>query len=139
VVEHEIVHPSITVLTAEDLFTFCPLDYVEDFSEFVARATESITYARDHPTLENIPGRDDFLYMTAIPWVSFTGFMHPTHLEPADSVPRFAWGKIFDDGRSLKMPLAVQGHHALLDGVHVGRYYQEVQEYLHHPDFLLGG
>jgi len=138
VVEHDIVHPSITVLTDEDLFTFCPLHYVEDFSEFADRATESIARAREHPTLENMPGRDDFLYMTAIPWVSFTGFMHPMNLRPGDSVPRFAWGKPFDEGELLKMPLAVQGHHALMDGVHVGKHYTEVQEYLHHADFVLG-
>lgn len=138
VVEHDIVHPSITVLTDEDLFSFCPLDFVEEFSEFVAKAAEWIAYAREHPTLENQPGRDDFLYMTAIPWVSFTSFTHPMHLHPADSVPRFAWGKVSQDGDLLKMPLAVQGHHALMDGVHVGKYYAEVQEYFHHPDFVLG-
>jgi chloramphenicol O-acetyltransferase type A len=138
VVEHDVVHPSITILAEEDLFSFCPLDYVEDFTEFVTTAIEKIAYAREHPTLQNIPGRDDFLYMTAIPWVSFTSFMHPLNLQPADSVPRFAWGKIFEDGELLKMPLAVQGHHALMDGVHVGKYYAKVQEYLDHPDFVPG-
>jgi len=28
--------------------------------------------------------------------------------------------------------------HALMDGVHVGRYYALVQEYLDHPDSFLG-
>jgi chloramphenicol O-acetyltransferase type A len=138
VVEHDVVHPSITILTDDDLFSFCTLEYVEDFPEFAARTEETIARGREHPTLENEPGRDDLLYMTAIPWVSFTSFMHPTHLEPADSVPRFAWGKLFQDGDLLKMPLAVQGHHALMDGVHVGRYYAEVQDCLHHPDLVLG-
>jgi chloramphenicol O-acetyltransferase type A len=67
--------------------------------------------------------------MTAIPWVSFTGFMHPMQLHPADSIPRFAWGKFFQEGDQLKMPLSVQGHHALLDGYHVGKFYQLVQDY----------
>jgi chloramphenicol O-acetyltransferase type A len=76
--------------------------------------------------------------MTAIPWVSFTSFMHPMHLHPADSVPRFAWGKFFEDGTLLKMPLSVQGHHALMDGIHMGRFYAEVQDYLDHPSLVLG-
>jgi chloramphenicol O-acetyltransferase type A len=74
--------------------------------------------------------------MTAIPWVSFTSFTHPMHLQRADSVPRFAWGKFFEEDKCLKMPLSVQVHHALMDGVHVGRFYAEVQNYLHHPDFV---
>jgi chloramphenicol O-acetyltransferase type A len=77
------------------------------------------------------------LFMTAIPWVSFTSFMHPMHLNPADSVPRFAWGKFFKERRRLKMPLGVQVHHALMDGLHVGRYYAEVERYLDHPEIWL--
>ena len=138
VVEHEIVHPATTILTNEDLFTFCTFDYTEDFSLFAARAAEQIAYVKEHLTLEDEPGRDDLLFMTAIPWVSFTSFMHPMHLHPADSVPRFAWGKFFEDGEFLKMPLDVQAHHALMDGVHVGRYFAEVEDYLHHPGSVLG-
>ena len=138
VVEHEIVHPATTILTDDDLFTFCTFDYTEDFSLFAARAAEQIAYVKEHLTLEDEPGRDDLLFMTAIPWVSFTSFMHPLHLHPVDSVPRFAWGKFFEDGKFLKMPLSVQAHHALVDGVHVGRYFAEVEDYLHHPGSVLG-
>jgi len=138
VVEHEIVHPSGTILVDEDLFTFCTFDYVEDFSDFAARAAERIAYVQEHPTLGDEPGRDDLLFMTAIPWVSFTSVMHPMHLDPADSVPRIAWGKFFEDGELLKMPLGVQGHHALMDGIHIGRFYAEVQDYLQQPGVVLG-
>ncbi len=31
------------------------------------------------------------------------------------------------------MPLSVQVNHALMDGVHVGRYYERVQAYLDNP------
>jgi chloramphenicol O-acetyltransferase type A len=36
------------------------------------------------------------------------------------------------------MPLGVQGHHALIDGVHVGKFYAEVQDYLQQPEVMLG-
>jgi chloramphenicol O-acetyltransferase type A len=138
VVEHDVVHPSITVLTDDDLFSFCTIDYVEDFSDFAVRAAETVAYFREHPTLEDEPGRDDFLFMTAIPWVSFTSFLHPLRSHSPDSVPRFAWGKFFDEGERRKMPLGVQAHHALMDGVHAGRFYETVQDYLDQPDAVLG-
>lgn len=138
VVEHGIVHPSTTILVNEDMFSFCLVNYSEDFSIFAARAAERIDFVRKHPNLEDEPGRDDYLYMTAIPWVSFTSFMHPLDLDHVDSVPRFAWGKLFEDGDNLMMPISVQGHHALMDGFHVGKYYEKVQDYLHDPDFLPG-
>ena len=138
VVEYEVVSPSITVLHDEELFGFCRIDYTEDFAVFAARAAERMAYAQAHPTLDDGPDADDLLFMTAIPWVSFTSFMHPIHLDPPDSIPRFAWGKFFGDDRLLQMPLSVQAHHALMDGLHMGRYYAKVQDYLHHPDFLPG-
>ncbi|TEU00112.1 MAG: chloramphenicol acetyltransferase [Anaerolineales bacterium] len=138
VVEHEIVHPSTTILVDEDLFTFCTIDYIEDFSEFAIKAAEKIADVKEHPMLKDEPGQDDLLFMTALPWVSFTSFMHPMQLHPADSVPRFAWGKLFEQGDFLKMPLSVQGHHALMDGIHMARFYAEVQNYLQHPGFVLG-
>jgi chloramphenicol O-acetyltransferase type A len=138
VVEHDVVHPSTTILTDDDLFSYCTFDYVEPFSDFAARAAETIATVREHPTLEDEPGRDDLLFMTAIPWVSFTSFLHPLPSHPPDSIPRFAWGKFFGDGGRRKMPLAVQAHHALMDGIHVGKFYAEVQDTLDHPDAVLG-
>lgn len=138
VVEHEIVHPSTTILTSEDVFSFCTIEYTENFPLFAARAAEQVAYVQEHPTVENVPGQDDLLYMTAIPWVSFTSFMHPMQLHPADSVPRFAWGKFFEEGKLLKMPLGAQGHHAVMDGIHMGRFYEKVQDYLHQPVVVLG-
>ena len=138
VVEHEVVHPSVTILVDNDLFSFCTMDYIEDFPEFAISAAERISYVKEHPTLKNDPGQDNLLYMTALPWVSFTSFMHPMQLHPADSVPRFAWGKFFEEGESVKMPLSVQGHHALMDGIHMSRFYERVQEYLQQPEAIFG-
>lgn len=139
VIEHEIVHPSTTILVDDDLFTFCSIDYVEDFLLFAANAAERIADMQEHPTLKDEPGQDDLLYLTAIPWVSFTSFMHPIDMDPVDSIPRFAWGKFFEDDKVLKMPLSVQAHHALMDGIHMGRFYEKVQDFLSHPDSVLGG
>ena len=138
VVEHEIVHPSFTILVDDDVFSFCTIDYIEDFPAFAAGAAKGIAYVKEHPTVEDEPGRDDLLFLTAIPWVSFTSFGGPM-LHPGDSIPRYAWGKFFQDGESLKMPLAVEVHHALIDGVHVGKFYTRVQDYLQQPEVVLGG
>ena len=138
VVEHEIVNPGFTILIDKDLFTFCAVEYTENFSEFASRAANNVAYVKAHPDLENNAEKDDVLYMSPIPWVSFTSFSHPMQLHPADSVPRFAWGKYFQESETWKMPLSVQGHHAVMDGIHMGRFYETVQDYLHHPEAVLG-
>jgi chloramphenicol O-acetyltransferase type A len=137
VIEHEVVHPSVTVLVSEDVFSYCAVDYKEDFPVFAQGMKDRIAQVRENPTVVDKPGVDDRLFMSAMPWVSFTSVMHPLNLNPPDSVPRFAWGKFFEEGQSLKMPLSVQAHHALLDGIHLGRFYALLQDYLDHPEDVL--
>lgn len=137
VVEHEVVHPSSTILVDDELFSFCTMPYAATFAAFAPGAAAAIASVRAAPVLEDEPGQDDLLFMSGIPWVSFTSMFHPIHLNPADSVPRIAWGKYRQDDARLAMPLAVQVHHALMDGIHVGKYYQLVQELLDEPDMLL--
>lgn len=36
------------------------------------------------------------------------------------------------------MPLSVQGHHAVMDGIHMGRFYEKLQDFLLHPEAVLG-
>ena len=139
VVEHEIVNPGFTLLVNDDLFSFCSIEYTEDFPEFAVRAAKNIAYVKAHPNLDSDPKKDDMLYMSPIPWVSFTSFSHPMQLHPGDYIPRFAWGKYFKEGDTLKMPLQVQGHHAVMDGIHICRFYEKVHEYLQHPEVVLGG
>ncbi len=136
VVEHAVVHPATTILVNNDQFSFCDIEYIEEFSLFSIGAAKQIASIKENPFVKDERERDNRLYMTAIPWVSFTSFMHPMNLSPADSVPRFAWGKFFSDGTGLKMPLSVQGHHALMDGLHVGRYFAKVSDYFCNPVFL---
>ena len=137
VVEHEIVHPSSTMMGKNDVFSFCTMEYHEKFPDFIARNAKKISRVRERPRLlGEDQGRDDLLFMTAIPWISFTSFMHPLFF-PMDSVPRFAWGKLFEEGKSLKMPLSVQAHHAVMDGLHMGRYFETVQEYFRQPESVL--
>ena len=139
VVEHDMVHPASTVMTAGDLFTFCFYEYHDDFRTFVAGYRTTTTHARAHPSLDDPEGRDDLLFMTAIPWVSFTSFSHPVLSIPTDSVPRFAWGKFYERDGSVMMPFSVQGHHALMDGLHVGHFFQAIQRSMQHPDSYMAG
>ncbi len=136
-IEHEVVHPSATILTNDDLFSFCTVEYQPEFREFIQMANEEIDRVKTQPALKEKFSDDRLLYMTSIPWVSFTSFMHPLKLNPPDSVPRFAWGKYRKEGKKILMPLSVQGHHAVMDGLHAGRFYEEFQRLADHPDLLL--
>lgn len=117
VVEHEVVHPSFAVATeAADVFSFCEVKFTDDFPLFLESALEKMARMKTNPSFEDEPGRDDYLFMSSIPWISFTGVTHAMNFHPHDCVPRIAWGKYFRQGKKTWLPFSVQAHHALVDG-----------------------
>lgn len=128
VIEHETVHPSFTVPTDEaDVFSFCTVDFQRELKDFISEAERERSQMKKNPSIEDEPGKDDLLFMSAIPWVSFTSMQHAMSYHPHDSVPRISWGKFFQQEGKTMMPLSVQAHHALVDGRHMGAYFQKIE------------
>ncbi len=137
IVEHEWVCPSFTVLTeASTVFSFCTVPFHPDAARFIQEAQRMIEKMQKAPSLEDEEGKDDYLFMSSIPWVSFTGLQHAMH-HPGDSIPRIAWGKYYDSHGKTLLPLSVQAHHALIDGRHMGAYFEKVRALAGQPDKLI--
>ena len=134
VVQHRVVHPSYTVLTEENTFCFCETTYSEDINIFSDRTNRAILRAKENPSLEDEPGRDDYLFISSLPWVRFTSVSHPIHMSPADSIPRITWGRFTEVHKRVIMPLSVQVHHGLADGYHVGRFFELFQQWVESVD-----
>ena len=74
--------------------------------------------------------RLDVIHYSSIPWVKFTGLTHARSFTFPDSVPKISFGKCANvDGRMV-MPVSVNAHHGLVDGLHVGLFFQRFQELL---------
>ncbi|MDN3920581.1 CatA-like O-acetyltransferase [Roseateles violae] len=130
VLEHERIDGSTTLLRADESFAIVTLPYEPDFGRFVERALPALAAARvPAPGLGELSEQPALLHMTTIPWLDFTSFAHARDGGGRDSVPKLAFGKMVAgaDGRRT-MALAVEVHHALMDGLHVGRFYAELDK-----------
>lgn len=63
-----------------------------------------------------------------IPWFSFTAFNLQVFGDGNYLLPIFTMGKAFDAGTKKMLPLAIQVHHAVYDGYHVGRFIELLQK-----------
>lgn len=129
VIQHEKLRPSYTEMTGDGLFKLVTLDLCDDISAFCARAKEKSQSQTDYFPFEEISG-DDLLYITCIPWVSFTHLSHTITLNRKDSVPRLSWGKYFNQDGRILMPYSVQVNHALVDGIHIGQFFSSLQSWM---------
>ena len=133
IVEHDVVHPQVAVIRDDDLFGVCPLTYDPCFATFATHAAKCIAEAEQSPSLKDFPHdqegkivKDDILSISIIPWLSFTSFSL-TRRPQVDSIPLLAWGKVMKEGDRYLLPFFVNFHHALVDGVHIGRFFERLE------------
>jgi chloramphenicol O-acetyltransferase type A len=138
VLVHEIVHGGTIVLQPNESFKFAYFDYQPDFQKFIADAQRSVDKARrDNKPLNPDPS-ENRIHFTVLPWVSFTSFAHARNLGREESIPKIAFGKFFEENHRTLLPFSVEVHHALMDGLHVGRYVARVQELVDAPETIFG-
>lgn len=131
VVLHDRLHPSFTEMVADkELFKFLLVDMEETLVDFVTKAnTKNMAQDEFFPIAE-LAGRDDLVYITCLPWISFTHLSHTISLNKEDAVPRISWGKYFVQDGKTWLPFSIQANHAFVDGLHVGKYVEKLQQYL---------
>ena len=133
---HEVINGGTTVLLPNETFTYAYFDYHENFDQFITEAGEAIAKVRAEGSLKPTM-RYDLIYFTALPWVSFTSFAHARTPGRGESIPRIAFGKFLRDGDLIHLPVSVEVHHALMDGLHVGRFFMSLEAALAKPESYL--
>ena len=133
VVLHDQVHPSFTDLTKNEndgLFKVVTLEMKDNITDFVKHAKKISESQNYYFELGKPAGRDDLVYITCLPWISFTHISHTLSLNRNDSVPRISWGKYFQEGDRILLPFSVQVHHALADGYHVAEFVKLLEKFI---------
>jgi chloramphenicol O-acetyltransferase type A len=134
VVQHAVVHGSATVLRDDESFGFAHLPHSASYGAFVSQAAASMEATRVRAAgFDPRPGDTALVYFTTLPWLHFSSFAHARRRDPGDSIPRFAFGRIDVDNQRHWLPLSVEVHHALMDGLHVGRFVQAFEAALADP------
>jgi len=137
--EHERLSIASTVLADDGTVRFCRLETAPDFTTFANSARAVVEAAKASPPgLVDHADRDDLVFGTVVPWVAFTSISHARRLGGQDSIPRFAVGKAEDEAGRVRMPVSVEAHHALVDGLHAGQLFQGLTQAFADPDATLG-
>ena len=147
---HDVVHPSFTARVDPvepaapgcdlPLFSYASARFGVSFSEFVERVRAASEATRHDPDLlaRAAVDRDDQIFVSSIPWMSFTAVSHAMHAPRRDCTPRVMWGRIEARGERAVLSVSVQVHHGLVDGGHVARWFRRLQAHLDTPDWLAG-
>jgi len=131
---HDVIHGGTTVMMPGENFTLAYFDYHENFDTFMIGAAGAVKNVLSGDGAFSPSPSDDRLHFTTLPWVSFTSFSHARNWGREDSIPKIAFGKFVRENQRTLLPFSVEVHHALMDGLHVGRYVGRLEEILADPE-----
>ena len=124
IVEYDHCNTAHTVALPDRTFCNCATDCRRSFAEFLAYGHACQEEAKTrHGFVQPGENETSLIFLSCVPWVSFTQVIQPTPI-PADCNPRIVFGKFFREGEKTMMPLAIQCNHALVDGRHIGDFYE---------------
>lgn len=128
------VRGSTTVARADGSFGFATLPYDHDFARFAVLGAAAMNAAREghNAALATVADEHTFIHFTTLPWLHFTSFTHAREQQHAD-IPKIAFGRVREDGGRQWMPLALEVHHALMDGAEVGDFVTGFEALMHDP------
>jgi len=124
------VVPSYTIFHEENK-TFSDIwsEYNENFYDFYKIIISDMEKYKDIKGIkarENRP--ENYCHISALPWLSFTGYSHDTYSESDLLFPLIRFGKYFEQNNKFMLPFAVFVNHAVADGYHTSKLINDIQD-----------
>lgn len=130
IVRHDRLVPSFTDLRqGSDLFHIVTLEAGEELADFCRRA-KAASAAQTEFFTAGPWAEDELIYFTCLPWFPVTALTNERDVVPWDSVPRVSWGRWEERGNRTMLSLSLELNHRLLDGVHVGKFYESLCDWM---------
>lgn len=127
--EFPICPSSHTVAKPYGTYGYCVLESGLEFADFLPKAIAAQELCRESGGIDEDDSAIACFFISSMPWVSYTALVQPVPC-PADSNVRISWGKYFAEGDRILLPVTLLCHHGLVDGLHIGRFYEALDREL---------
>ena len=100
----------------------------DDIIKFCKETHKRFEKMDQESSFAKMSGQLDIVNYTSIPWVRYTGFVRTIKKDGEDNAPKISFGKYYEKDGRVFMPVSNQSHHGLMDGYHVGLFFNRLQE-----------
>jgi chloramphenicol O-acetyltransferase type B len=122
------IDTAFTYLNEEtELFKVVNVEMKDTLEEYVIEATQTAINQREYFTG---PLGNDVFQFSPLPWISYTHISHTNSGKKDNATPLFDWGKYFEKDGKIMISFSVQAHHSFVDGIHIGKLADLLQNYL---------
>ena len=132
VVVFDSVNAGATISREDGTFAFIYVPFSTDFEIFNSTLQKEIASVQGSTglRLSDEEFRKDIIRHSTLPWVSFSALLHPTNSNPKESIPKITFGKFSIREGKKYLPVSIEAHHGLVDGLHISKYLTEFQRLL---------
>lgn len=128
VVLYDKIETAFTYLNHDtELFKVVRVALADSLEEYVSLARDVAEKQKEYFTG---PLDNDVFQFSPFPWISFTHVSHTISGKKDKATPIFVWGKFYEKQGKTVLPFSVQVHHSFIDGIHIGKFVENLQKTL---------
>lgn len=121
------INVSSTILREDKTFGFSEVEYDENLAGFIENYNTEALRVQNTTGLFSREHGQNIIHFSAVPWINFTSISHSRSFTFPDSCPKFSFGKMTTENDKKFMPMSVHVHHGLVDGYHLGLFFEEFE------------
>lgn len=127
---YDVIYPRYPIFHESDKrISILWTEYSDDFKVFYDRFINDInTYGEKRSMCAKGPFPPNCFDMSSLPWSSFTSFSCPVLDNKIWLSPFVMVGRFFESDGKILLPVSMTIHHAVCDGYHVSKFFNEFQE-----------
>lgn len=119
---HRVFHPDT------ETFTRVCTEWKEDYKDFAKGAAADIAAGEKCATLNADEFPDSVFELSYVPWLHYSSVNMKMSESGKYLAPIVTVGKAEEIGGATKIPLTMQISHAVADGFHIARFFEEVKQ-----------
>ncbi len=128
---YDVIHPCFTVFhQKEEMFTLLWTEFSNDEAKFLENYNHDMALYGDKPFDIKTLNIKNFFHISAVPWLSYTSAVLNIEGQKEIFIPNFTIGKYFEENFKTLLPISVHANHATVDGFHVSRFFEELQNWI---------
>jgi chloramphenicol O-acetyltransferase type A len=129
------IHTAATLARKDGSFGFSWISFTQQFDVFLRAYNAELSEVQNSIGIRANEDayRADGIHYSSLPWIRFTGLSHARSFKTQDTVPKISFGKMEQVGRKRTLPISIEVHHGMMDGLHVAQFTERFQEALLAP------
>lgn len=130
VIEYSECPTSHTELLNNGTYCYCTLYHHMELDEYISYAENTRKKCLLNGNIDEDSDSESMYFISSLPWIHYTSLIQPV-AGGEESNPRITWGKFQKDyfGRE-QLPVTILAHHGLVDGIHIAKFYENLEKKL---------